>query len=333
MPRPFAQLVMLALVVLALPAMAWISSTAWIPSTAWADSGPAPFDPRFREGAPSDALVGGAQVLSRGHLNAFVDLFESSFDVALPRATEALLRKELVASFRKADAEGRKGFLALVDNIVEIRRCARCCNGRGVRTCLRVFRGAVDQRLRTDPDDPAHRIIQHVLERRHTVVWLGIPEVKDLSAQAYLETVLFVASLGRDEPLRLSPGQISALKDYLDRDLRKLPEKVRDRLARAHREWLLVKARWDRGRDARRLALRWQAVRLMARLVPKTGGHTVGEGADLAAYRREAARLRKADRGFDAVTALARNPELLHQALDDGIDASRGVPEFTFMYR
>ena len=311
----------LALVVLALPAMAW------------ADGGSKPFDPRFREGAPSDELVGGTLVLSRGHLSAFVDLFESAFDVALPRDTEVLLRKELVTSFRKAGAEDRRAFLALVDNIVEIRRCARCCNGRGVRTCLRLFRGAVDQRLRADPDNPAHRIIQHVLERRHTVVWLGIPEVKDLAAQAYLETVLFIASLGRDEALHLSAGQVSALKDYLDRDLRRLPEKVRDRLARAHREWLLVKARWDRGRDERRLALRWQAVRLMARLVPKTGGHTVGVGTDLDAYRREAARLRAADRGFDAVTALARNPELLHQALDDGIDASRRVPEFTFMYR
>lgn len=304
-----------------------------LPAAAWADAGPAPFDPRFRTGAPSDELVGGKQVLSRGHVNAFIDLFEASFDVALPKETEVLLRRELQSSFRRADAAGRQAFLDLVDNIVEIRRCARCCNGRGVRACLRAFRRAVDQRLQATPEDPSHRILRHVLERRHTVVWLGIPEVKDLAAEAYLETVLFVASLGRDEPLRLSPGQVSALKDYLDRDLRRLKETVRDRLALSHREWLLVKARWDRGRDERRLAMRWQAVRLMARLVPKTGGHTVGEGTDLAAYRREAARLRSADRGFDAVTALARNPELLHQALDDGLSVRRGVPEFTFMYR
>lgn len=304
-----------------------------LPAAVWADAGPEPFDPRFRTGAPSDELVGGTHVLARGHVNAFIDLFEASFDVALPSKSEALLRRELQSSFQRADGAGRKAFLDLVDNIVEIRHCARCCNGRGVRACLRAFRRAVDERLRKNPEDPAHRILRHVLERRHTVVWLGIPEVKDLAAEAYLETVLFVASLGRDEPLRLSPGQISALKDYLDRDLRRLSERLRDRLARSHRDWLLVKARWDRGRDERRLAMRWQAVRLMARLVPKTGGHEVGEGADLGAYRREAARIRAADRGFDAVTALARNPELLHQALDDGLALQRGVPEFTFMYR
>lgn len=316
-----------------MPRLLLLLLLACFPAQAWADGGGELFDPRFREGAPSDDVVGGSPLLARGHLNAFVDLFEASFDVALPRETEAMLRRELAASFRRADAAERQRFLDLVDNIVEIRRCARCCNNRGVRACLRAFRRAVDRRLRADTKDPAHRILRHVLERRHTVVWLGIPEVKDLAAQAYLETVVFVASLGRDETIRLSPGQISALKDYLDRDLRKLPERVRDRLARSHRQWLLAKARWDRGRDERRLAMRWQAVRLMARLVPKTGGHSVGADGDLASYRREAARVRGADRGFDAVTALARNPELLHQALDDGFALRRGVPEFTFMYR
>ncbi len=304
-----------------------------VPAAAWADAGEKLFDPRFREGAPSDKLAGGPPQLSRGHLNAFVDLFEASFDVALPAETERLLRKELRDDFVRADAAGRQAFLDLVENIVEIRRCARCCNNRGVRTCLRAFRRAVDKRLQAERERPAHRILRHVLERRHTVVWLGVPEVKDLAAQAYLETELFVASLGRDEALRLSPGQVSALKDYLDRDLRGLPERVRDRLALSHRQWLLSKARWDRGRDSRRLAMRWQAVRLMARLVPKTGGHSVGEGRELADYRKEAARLRKADRGFDAVTALARNPELLQQALDEGLELQRGVPAFTFMYR
>ncbi|MDF1702962.1 MAG: hypothetical protein P1V36_17580 [Planctomycetota bacterium] len=303
------------------------------PAAAWGDSAREAFDPRFREGAPSDLIVDGTPRLSRGHLNAYVDLFEASFDVALPRQTEILLREALAKGFRAAAAGERQRFLDLVDNIVEIRRCARCCHGRGVRACLRAFRRAVDQRMNAAPDDPAHRIVRHVLERRHSVVWLGIPEVKDLAAVAYLETVVFVASLGRGEAIRLSPGQISALKDYLDRDLRRLSESVRDRLALSHRQWLLVKARWDRGRDARRLAMRWQAVRLMARLVPKNGGHTVGEGTDLAAYAREAARLKAADRGFDAVTALARNPELLQQALDDGLALGRGVPAFTFMYR
>jgi hypothetical protein len=290
-------------------------------------------DPRFRQGAPSDQLIAGPPHLSRGHLNAFVDLFEAAFDVYLPADIEAALRSALEKSFGKADRGARETFLDLVDNIVEIRRCARCCKNRGVRGCLRAFRRSVDKRLIATPKDPANRILLHVLERRHTIVWLGVPEVKGLAADAYLETVLFVASLGRNEPLKLSPGQQSALRDYLDRDLRRLPERVRDRLALSHRQWLLAKARWDRGRKDRRLAMRWEAVRLMARLVPKTGGHTVGEGASLKAYGVEAERVRAADRGFDAITALARNPELLQQALDRGLELNRSVPTFTFMYR
>ncbi len=290
-------------------------------------------DPRFRQGAPSDQLVAGPPHLARGHLNAFVDLFEAAFDVYLPADIEVALRSELKQSFDKASRAGREAFLDLVDNIVEIRRCARCCKNRGVRGCLRAFRRAVDARLIASPKDPANRILLHVLERRHTIVWLGVPEVKGLAADAYLETVLFVASLGRNEPLSLSPGQKSALRDYLDRDLRRLPEAVRERLALSHRQWLLVKARWDRGRRDRRLTMRWEAVRLLARLVPKTGGHTVGEGSSLKAYTTEAARVRNADRGFDAVTALARNPELLHQTLDRGLDLTHNVPTFTFMYR
>ncbi|MDA1196096.1 MAG: hypothetical protein O2894_13075 [Planctomycetota bacterium] len=303
------------------------------PCCADADAEEAGFDPRFREGAPSDLLVEGSPHLARGHLYAFLDLFESAFDMALPGDTAVALRVALEERFRSAGAERRERFLALADMIVEMRRCARCCNDRGVRGCLRAFRQTLDGHLQAEPDDPAHRIMRHVLERRHVVVWLGIPEVKDLSAQAYLETVVFLASLGRGEALQLSPGQFSALRDYLDRDLRRLPEELRDRLARSHESWLLTKARWDRGPEERRLGLGHEAVRLMARLVPKSGGHEVGAVTDREAYLREAARVRAADRGFDAVTTLARNPEMLLEVLDRALGLRDDVPHFTFMYR
>ncbi len=291
------------------------------------------FDPRFREGAPSDALVKGPPQLSRGHLNAFVDLFEAAFDLALPAATEQALRDALETEYAKRDAAWREGLFDLTDSIVNLRCCARCGNRSGVRGCLRSFRRSIDERVRAEPSGAANKIMIRVLERRHEVVWVGDPEVKRLAADAYLEMVQFVTSLGRNEKVAMSSGQLSALRDYLGRDLRRLSEATREKLAGIHRTWLLVKARWDRGRDTRRFRMRREATLLMARLAPVEGGLTVDPGSDLKAYARAASKVAAADRPFDAATAVARNPQALLQALTRGLAIDRGASEFTFMFR
>lgn len=291
------------------------------------------FDPRFREGAPSDALVPGPPQLSRGHLNAFVDLFEAAFDLALPAPTEQALRDALETAYAEGDAAWREALFELTDSIVNLRCCARCGNRSGVRGCLRSFRRSIDERLRKDPQDPVHKIILRVLEQRHEVVWIGDPEVKRLAADAYLEMVRFTASLGRNETIALSTGQQGALRDYLARDLRRLPKETREKLQLAHRTWLLVKARWDRGRDTRRFRMRREATLLMARLAPVPGGLAVDPGTDLKTYARAASKVAATNRAFDAVTAVARNPAALFDALTRGLAIDRGVPTFTFMYR
>ncbi len=291
------------------------------------------FDPRFRGGAPSDALVKGPPQLSRGHLNAFIDLFESSFDLALPAPSEQGLRDALEAEYTKGDKAWREAFHDLTDPIVNLRCCARCCDNRGVRNCLRTFRRAVDERLRKFPKAASSKLLLKVLEYRHDVVWLGEPKVKRLAADAYLEMVVFAASLGRNEKIKLSRGQLGALRDYLGRDLRRLKQAERKSLEQAHRTWLLAKARWDRGRDARRFDMRREAVRLLARLAPTEGGLTVDPGTDLKTYARAASKVAAADRPFDAVTAVARNPKALMEALTRGLELKRNVPVFTFMFR
>ena len=42
------------------------------------------------------------------------------------------------------------------------------------------------------------------------------------------------------------------------------PADAREQIARAHRAWLYVKARWLAADDAKRFAMRWEAVRLAA---------------------------------------------------------------------
>lgn len=291
------------------------------------------FDPRFREGAPSDALSKGPPPLSRGHLNAFVDLFEAAFDLALPAPTEQALRDALETAYEKGDAAWRDGLFDLTDPIVNLRCCARCGNRRGVRACLRAFRRSIDERLQKSPREPVHRILLRVLERRHEVVWVGDPEVKRLAADAYLEMAAFITSLGRNETVKLTAGQEGALRDYLGRDLRRLSRATRQKLARVHRTWLLAKARWDRGRDSRRFRMRREATLLLARLAPTEGGLRVDPGTDLKTFARAASKVAAADRAFDAVTAVARNPKALLETLTRGLALDRGVPTFTFMYR
>ncbi len=291
------------------------------------------YDPRFREGAPSDALAKGPPQLSRGHLHAFVDLFEAAFDVALPAASEQALRDAMETAYVDGDLAWREALFDLTDPIVNLRCCARCGNTSGVRGCLRSFRRAVDERVRKDPKHPVHRILLQVLEQRHEVIWLGDPEVKRLAADAYLEMVQFVTSLGRNQTVKFSPGQQGALRDYLARDLRRLAKAEREKLEVAHRTWLLVKARWDRGRDTTRFRMRREAVLLLARLAPTEGGLTVDPGSTLKTYAAAASKVAAADRPFDAATAVARNPKVLFKALTQGLALDRGVPTFTFMYR
>ena len=164
---------------------------------------------------------------------------------------------------------------------MNLRCCARCGNRSGVRSCLRSFRRSIDQRTRKKPADPVNRILLKVLERRHEVVWVGDPEVKRLAADSYLEMVQFVTSLGRNESVAFSSGQRSALRDYLARDFRRLSKATREKLEGVHRTWLLVKARWDRGRDTRRFRMRREATLLLARLAPVKGGLTVDPGTNL----------------------------------------------------
>lgn len=301
-------------------------------SLTWAD-GERMFSPRFREGAPSDALVEGPPRLSRGHLDAYVDLLEAAFDLALPRSDEQDLRDGVEDEFHAAGATEREAFLGLVESIVLLREQARRGEYASLRDGLRRFRTDVDRRLLAAPERRSHRVLTRVLERRHEAVWAGEPAIKGLSVDAYLEMVAFVAGLARNEAARLTPGQRSALIDYLGRDLAGLPKALRQRLAEVHRTWLWAKARWDRAKDARRFAMRWEAVKLLAKLVPANPPLEIRPGTDLPAYAREAARVADVQRAFDAVTSLARNPEAVLAALTTGLALDRDRPSTSLLYR
>jgi hypothetical protein len=92
MRRPSTPLAaaLLAALAGALAPAALASDPPCVPAPAPAPPAPAPaglmYEPRFREGKPGDVLADATSPLLRGDLDAFVDLFEAAYDVALSPA-------------------------------------------------------------------------------------------------------------------------------------------------------------------------------------------------------------------------------------------------------
>lgn len=290
-------------------------------------------EPRFREGRPGDVLVKGEPSLLRGHLDAFVDLSEASFDLCFAAPTEQALRDALELSFGGWKAAERSAFLELVTPLTGLREKGRAGEIDALKAGLRAFWIALDRRISAAPREKAHRLLTEALERRQRAVWRGIPAIQGSAADAWLEATLFLSSLGRNEAFEPTAGQRQALETELDVGLHGQSEAVREKLRLVHRTWLLVKARWDDATVPQRLKLRFEAVRLLARLLPAGRTLEVGASGDLTVYAREAARVHEALSAYDAWSSAAQNPEAALQALTKGLELPDPLPEHSLLYR
>lgn len=290
-------------------------------------------EPRFREGRAGDVLVRGEPSLLRGHLDAFVDLTESAFDVALAAAGEQELRDALELAFGGWSAAERSAFLDLVTPVTGLREKGRRGEVDALKAGLRAFWLALDRRIAAAPREKAHRLLTQALERRQRPVWRGIPAIHGSAADAWLEATLFLSQVGRNEVFEPTEGQRQALEAELDVGLHGQSEALRERLKGFHRQWLLVKARWDEATQAQRLKLRFEAVRALARLLPAGRAPDVTAGGDLPAYAQAASRVGQQVTAYDAWSNAARNPEVVLAALAKGLDLPEPLPEHTLLYR
>jgi hypothetical protein len=291
------------------------------------------FEPRFREGKPGDVLVKGEPGLARGNLDAFIDLTEAALDMAWPARDEQELRDALETAFYAAGEDGRRAFLELVRPVTSLREKGRSGDIEGLRAGQRAFVIALDRRIHSAPREKQHRLVTEGIEKSQRAVWKGIPAIRASAADAWLEAGLLLVGLGRNERFEPTDGQRSALQEELDVGLHGQAEAVRERLRLFHRTWLFVKARWDQATDARRFALRWEAVRLLARLLPPEKTVTVVPGPSLADYSREAARVAAQLPAYDAWSNAARHPELVLEALKKGLELPEPLPEHVLLYR
>jgi hypothetical protein len=291
------------------------------------------FEPRFREGKAGDVLVKGEPGLLRGNLDAFVDLSEAALDMAWSAPAEQELRDALETGFDAANEADRKAFLDLVTPAASLREKGRAGDTEALKAGQRAFVIALDRRIHAAPREKAHRLVTEGLEKSQRAVWKGIPAVRASAADAWLEAGLFLVGLGRNERLEPTDGQRAALTEELDLALHGQPEAVRERLRQFHRTWLLVKARWDQAAAARRFAMRWEAVRLFARLLPPERAITVVQGPELSDYAREAARVAARFAAYDAWSNAARQPEAALETLKKGLDLPEPAPEHVLLYR
>jgi hypothetical protein len=291
------------------------------------------FDPRFREGSGGDVLVAGTPGLLRGHVDAFVDLSEAAFDLAFAAAEEQALRDVLEERFAAWSAEERAAFLELVASVTGLREKGRAGDVEGMRAGLRAFWIALDRRIQAAPREPVHRLLTEALEKRQRTAWKGVPAIHAVAADAWLEATLFLTGLGRNEAFLPSEGQRATLAAELEAALHPQPQAVRESLRSFHRAWLLAKARWDAAPPARRYLLRWQVVRLLARVLGPARLPEPAVGPEPSDYAREAARVAERLTAFEAWSNLARQPAATLEALTKGLELPDPAPEHLLLCR
>ena len=291
------------------------------------------YEPRFREGRPGDVLVAGTPGLLRGHVHAYVDLVEASFDLGLGAVHEQALRDALEASFTRWNSNDRLAFLELVTPIAGLREKGRAGDLAGLESGQRAFCIALDRRIQAAPREEPYKLVTQALERGQRALWKGVPAIRASAAEAWLEATLMLVGLGRNETYEPTPGQREALTQQLDLELHGQPEAVRERLRQFHRTWSLVKARWDAALPARRFLLRWEAVRLLARAMPRERVFEPKVGPEPTDYVREASVVAGRMGAYDAWSNLARQPLPTLEAFVKGLELAEPAPKHMLLNR
>jgi hypothetical protein len=274
------------------------------------------FDPRFRAGRAGDLLAEGPPPLLRSQLDAFVDLLEASFDLAVPVTHEQRIRDAFERTYAQSSSLEREGFAGLVAPLPSLRGMLRRGDRAGAEEGLAAFRRALDLRLAAAPSREEHLLTAQVLQLRQRVAWPGDPPVPASAAVAWLELTGFLAAIARNEVIEPTIGQRAQLEADLAEPLHRAPEPMRRRLREGHRTWLRTKAAWDEAQVGKRLRLRWAAIAVVERLLPHGDQAVHLRDGDLEAYARAARAVATAERPFDAWINLAANPALVLEQLD-----------------
>ena len=273
----------------------------------------------FGAGDPSAVLVPGEVKLHGRDADAFLHLCRAAFDAPIPQQLETGLRTQLVADFKARGILGRQAWLKLLDPWPQIAADQKAGRADSVREGLQSFRVALDKRLRAFPDARVHQLVGRLLKRQSEILMPGPPEVTGLAADVYLDALVFVASLGRNEALRLTDGQRSVLSDHIREQFKSKPSGDHRAVRELATAWNRVQRSWDTADPATQLRTRLKAVQLVARLALKGKGENVPDSTGAAALTAHAQRVREAGGKLDALSSLSVNPTHVWAVLRDGL--------------
>ena len=291
------------------------------------------FDPRFRPLPPADVLVKGDVVLRRRDVDAFVDLVEASFDLAVGAAAETRLRVAIEEGFDRADAQARKAFLERVTPLPALRRLVRDGEVLEAEKGLMAFRRALDAMLQREPPDAVAVALKDLLRRRHETAWAGDPPIHAAAADAWLELAAFLTGIARNEPFAPSKGK----EEVARRDLAALLEAKgaaeRKRVLQAHRPWIRLQTAWDAGGELKRLELRAATVAFVASILPEDRRVEIGDVYNLEEYARASAVLRDVVPAVDLWSTLASRPSEVLDLVERWLPALPDGEDVLLLYR
>lgn len=288
------------------------------------------FDPRFREGSPSDVLVATGAPLLRGAVDAFVDLVEASVDAALPADEEQALRDGVETAWPKMAADERQWFERCVERRALLARAARSGDA-AARGDLGAFSGELGVRAESRPSVAWKSVVRRMLADRATpFTTSGTPAVSVAAVHAFEELGAFLLCIARNDGEQVTAGQAQAVRARLRTNMDASGALVRGHYARMPRLWLLVKARWDASDAAAKMRTRWAAVKAFRRIVGLAEFRPLPDEDALVAYARAAREVWGQASLFDTYTNGFENLDLLVGAAIEGLGIERGDLEQAF---
>jgi hypothetical protein len=324
LPIPFAAAVLL---VAASRAPSALASDP--PPAAPAAPAPAPaglmYDPRFREGKPEDVLAKTEPVLLRRDLDAFVDLFEAAYDVALGPAEEQRFRDAVETGWPVWDSTAREAAKRRPAERDAVVTALGAGDAAGATRLLDAFRSEQDARLSAAPTAAYHQPLVQAKRRASEPFSPGKPTVTVAAQDAFEQMALFLLRVARNEDAPITDGQIVALREQTKKAMDATGDAVRRHYARTPRLWRVVRSRWQSADDEVRLRMRWAAVRAFRWIVglSPTEGPPTTRG-DLAAYAAAAQEVAAKGPAFDQAALAFQNPQALFDAAVEALGLSRG---------
>lgn len=285
----------------------------------------------FSTGDPSAIVVQGDIKLHHREIDAFLNLLRTAFDAPIPSGLDEGLRKQMAADFKARGILGRQAWLKLVDPWPQIAADLEADRKSPVREGLQQFRLAMDQRLRMFPEARVHQLVSRLLKRQSEILMPGPPEVTGLAADVYLDALVFVSSLGRNEVVRLTQGQRSVLSDHVRLQFKMKSKDDHDAVRQLAKAWNRARDAWTKAAAAPRLRARWLAMQLLAQLPPEGKRVLVPatpstEASSVASLGR---RVRDAQGKLDALSSLSVNPTHVWRVLRDGLGLAKPAPART----